>query len=467
MMKSLHLCNLANVAYGYCKILHESGHPVDVRCHDIKHLMSQPEWDDLELNSTDFPDEDDFFNNTADFGAYRRPDWFLAENLGAADRQLVRIAKAIPPKWIKSLIRPYYHRMLDWRDGFRRRRSAGVGAASTGPNGKADVWGLLCRESARHGQQWRLDEPSLKAYRPHVNWMRRHIDEHEVVFAYVLSPIYAMLDHGLPYVSVEIGTMRDIPFDGTVLGRLMALAYRRADHVLITNPDCNKAAERLGIKSYSFCPHPLDENVYVPAQTDSPLRREILAEYDANLIVFAPARQNWDIKGNDKYFRAFAELLKHRPKALLIVPAWGQEVDRSKGLCRQLGTDARTVWLDPLSEPWMVKYYQASDLVLDQFNLGVFGLITPKAMSCGKPTLTSYREDLHGWCFDEHPPVVGCSSEKDIFDAMLDLGSCPRKRAEVGGAARRWILKYFSKDRIKRDLICAMQRAKQNLEARK
>ena len=42
-MKSLHLCNLANVAYGYAKILRAGGREADVRCHDIRHLMSQPE----------------------------------------------------------------------------------------------------------------------------------------------------------------------------------------------------------------------------------------------------------------------------------------------------------------------------------------------------------------------------------------------------------------------------------------
>lgn len=467
MMKSLHVCNLANVAYGYGKILREGGYPVDVRCHDLKHLMSQPEWDDLELNSANFPDEDDFFNNTADFGDYRRPDWFRAEDLAAADRRVARLARSVLPPWAKRWIRPYYHHMLDRQDGLGRRSAAGVGGRARGANGRANACELLCRESEKHGPQWRLEEPSLRAYRPHVSWMCRQIQDHEVIFAYVLSPIYTMLSHELPYVSVEIGTMRDIPFDGTEVGKLMALAYRQADHVLITNPDCNRAAQRLGIKDYSFCPHPLDEDIYVPARSDGPLRRQIMAEHGATMIIFAPARQNWDVKGNDKYFRAFAELLKHRPKALLIVPGWGQEVDRSKRLCAQLGVEARTVWLLPISERWMVKYYQAADLVLDQFNLAVFGLITPKAMSCGKPTVTSYEEGLHTWCFAEHPPVVSCSSEKDIFRAMLELGGSPKKRVEIGGASREWILKYFSKERVRRNLISAMKRAKQNLEAGK
>ena len=62
---TLHVSNVANVAYGYAKILNANQRPASVACHDIKHLMSQPEWDDLVLNPADFADETDFYNNTA------------------------------------------------------------------------------------------------------------------------------------------------------------------------------------------------------------------------------------------------------------------------------------------------------------------------------------------------------------------------------------------------------------------
>ena len=466
-MKSLHLCNLANVAYGYCKILRHSGHVADLLCHDLKHLMSQPEWDDLELDSADFPDENDFFNNTADFGDYRRPDWFTAEDLAGGHRGFGKLARAVLPRWAKNWLRPYYYRALDWRGRPRCRDASPTGATTHTTDGWDHVCEALTDESRRHGPQWHLRKPALKAYQRHAEWVRRHAAGHDVAFAYVLSPIYAMLCHELPYITVEIGTMRDIPFEGTEVGKLMALAYRQADHVLITNPDCQKAAQRLGITSYSFCPHPLDESVYGPADGESPLRRQLISEHQATSILFAPARQNWDIKGNDKYLRAFAELLRHKPKALLIVPAWGQEVERSKRLCAQLGAQERTLWLAPLSERWLTKYYQAADLVLDQFNLGVFGLITPKAMACGKPVLTSYEESLHRWCFPEHPPVVRCSSEKESFEAMLRLSHSPQRQAEIGTPARAWVLRHYARKRIIDSLIEAMARAKERFEARK
>ena len=45
-VKQLHLANIANVAYGYAKILREAGAAADVLCYDLTHILSLPEWAD-------------------------------------------------------------------------------------------------------------------------------------------------------------------------------------------------------------------------------------------------------------------------------------------------------------------------------------------------------------------------------------------------------------------------------------
>jgi len=461
-MKSLHLCNLANVAYGYCKILHDGGHPVDLRCHDLKHVMSQPEWDDLELNADAFPEENDFFKGRVDLGDYRRPDWFLADDIVAAQPVAVRLARRVLPQPVKNVIKPFYYGLRRLRE----RVSSRNGARAAGETLRRRC-AQLAEESARYGDEWAVPAKFVRTFLPHASWLDRHVGDHDVIFAYVHSPIYAMIHNRLPYVAVEIGGLRDIPFDGTETGRIVALAYRKANHVIITNPDNNRAAERLGITSYSFCHHPLNETIYTPDKTDSPLRKELLARHDAEIILFASARQNWQVKGNDKFLRAFAELLRRGVKAVLVVPGWGQEVDRSRRLCDDLGIGRDVVWTKPMSEPSLAEYYRAADLVLDQFQLGVFGLITPKAMCCGKCVLTSYDPALHEWCFDEHPPIVACRTEKEIFEAMLSLGRSADARRRIGAQARRWALEHCSRKSIEKTLTEAMRAAVQNaVEAR-
>ncbi len=488
-LRSLHLCNLANVAYGYCKILEQAGDAVELRCHDLRHLMSQPEWDDLELEAEDFPDEWDFYSNTADFGDYRRPSWYRAVGIrpggivelgaeaaagaaepGVAERTRGGLANAA--RRALARLPPPLARRLKWR--IKSSLVAYQALRSDEPfletyrsyTAIARRFGALVAESESYGPDFAVDRDMLANFQRHAWWARQQYADCDVVFSYVLAPIYVMLLGDKPSVSVEIGTMRDLPFDGSDLGRLLALAYRLSSHVLITNPDVKRQADRLGLESYAFCPHPLDEEVYRPAP-DSELRRALVAETGAEHLLFAPARQNWEIKRNDRYLEAHRRLVHDDGlRALLIIPGWGQEVERSRALCRELGTERWVRWIPPQSEKLLVQYYRAADFVLDQFGLGVFGLITPKAMSCGAVVVTSYEPELHQWCFPEHPPLVAATRTEEIRRAIRELCGDAERRREIGARARRWVLDHHSKGRIRKILAEAMAIARERHAAR-
>ena len=83
-------------------------------------------------------------------------------------------------------------------------------------------------------------------------------------------------------------------------------------------------------------------------------------------------------------------------RAVLIVPGWGQEVERSQKLCRDLGIEERVSWIPAQSESLLVKYYRAADFILDQFGLAVFGLTTPKAMSCSMASMNAASPGMCG-----------------------------------------------------------------------
>lgn len=489
---SLHVCNLANVAYGYAKILDEFGYPVALRCHDLQHLMSQPEWDDLELCADDFPDENNFFDNAADFGDYRRPGWFKSESilplkldaepaqearisllrrgLSATLRASGRFGLAVARRALPIRVKTRLYPLLNYVNALYVRSTGTPDVVAQYMRFERDMarsYTRLMAAAAQHGREYAITRQMLLRFQPHAWWLRRNAVNRDALFAYVLAPIYAMLLDDRPWVAVEIGTMREIPFDGTDIGRLLALAYRRAPHVLITNPDVVKQAGRLGVTSYSFCPHPLDETQLIPVAEPSSLRRELEQQYDADFLIFAPARQNWAVKGNDRYLRAYAELLKQGTKAVLVIPGWGQEIERSKRLCRELGIGDRVAWIRPQSEKVLARYYQAADLVLDQFVLGVFGLTTPKAMACGAIVLTSYDRATHDWCFPEHPPLVACETEQEIFQAMNALASDTKRRKELASASRNWVCRYHSKRAIREVLSAAMDKASETFEARR
>lgn len=481
--RTVHISNIANVAYENCKILEQFGIPVELFCHDLTHVMSQPEWDDLDLQSDDFPDEYNFYNNTADFGSYRRPEWFYSGTLfdhldepqafnevplrASFFRKMMRllakltwwiipIARRLPNPLLGMLKRTYYRIMAGVVN------QSLVKEVGSPTHGGHNVEQLIIDRAE-------VSSSDLQLYAIHRNWMNRVSRNADVIFAYVLSPIYMLANHSKPFVAVEIGTMRDIPFDGTSTGKLLAEAYRQADYVLITNPDVHEQALKLGLERFEFCPHPIDEDRYRPltGETRASMRRRLFSVDDETLILFAPARQNWDVKGNDRYFRAVRMCKDRQLRLKLVIPGWGQQVERSKAYCDELGISDLIEWIKPVSEGGLIKYFSSVDVVLDQFELGVFGLTTPKAMSCGAVVITSYSPGVNAWCFNDHPPLLGATTDEDIFSHLVRLYFNREELASLGKQSREWVLSEHSKERVKSVLMHAAAQACQHFAGRR
>jgi glycosyltransferase involved in cell wall biosynthesis len=166
-------------------------------------------------------------------------------------------------------------------------------------------------------------------------------------------------------------------------------------------------------------------------------------QYQTNLILFAPSRHNWALKGNDLLLNAFARLLESIPqKPILILSEWGQEVDRSRRLIEALDVGARVVWTPPLNKMKLIDFYNASDIVLDQFTIGTFGTVTPEAMACGKPVMLHFDREVHNWCYAEMPPIIAAKTVAEIFEGLIRLVSDPGLRSAIGQSSREWIVKH-------------------------
>lgn len=488
---SVHICNLANVAYSNCKILSEKGDSVRLLTHDIAHVMSQPEWQDLDLNPSDFKDEWDFYGSidraASCLKGYNRPEWYFDSCIfdpgvvedaefgqqvpltqrfaGSSLIQARKVAKKVISKFPSSLqsIDKVYGTLKRW--GVSRRALEAELMAQLPRSRSEKVVNRLNDLIARtgdFGREWSVDLIDLLPYEKQAMWLNQHQIGSRTVFGYVTTAIYPMILHDVPVVAVEIGTIRDLPFEGTAYARTVAMMYREADHVLITNPDTVAAAERLGIENYSFCPHPVDESIYCPVEEEQKIKKA-----NEPVIIFAPARQNWSEKGNDKLYRAFAEVLRRGYKMELHVPAWGQDVERGRRLVKSLGISDLVKWLAPQSERRLIRSYQEADVVADQFVHGVFGLISPKAMACGCPVITSYRRDLNSWCFPEDPPLFPATEEKEIVNQLELLAGDPGLRQRAGIAARRWVEKYHSKSAVYSSLKGAESAAEAAAEQRR
>lgn len=422
-MKVLHVGNIANNAYNNAKFLRRKGIEADVLCYDYRHIMAEPEWEDAEFDAEVDEYHPDW--SRVDLHGFKRPDWFRHLDLNALNRNhfggrrqrfkgqyrlewdLMR-AKELARDTVRYLsLRWDYHRLV------RHRRD---------PVAYRDIVSMA----------------------PYVRYLGPYMKRYDIVQAYGLyEPRLALLvTPHTPFVAFEHGTMRDFPFEDSGNGRWISLVYKKARKIVITNADSILVAKRIGLTNFEFIPHPIDETKFRPQATA--LSVELRNRYGCESVLFSPARQNWSLKGNDKILRAFAHVLKRsKREVVLLLCAWGQEIERSRKLIEELGLERRVAWLPPLNKMRLREFYNAADVVLDQFTLGAFGTTTPEAMACGKPVMLYLNEEVHKWCLPEMPPIISAFTEAEIANRLMDLlEASAEERRLLGQRGRAWVEQY-------------------------
>ena len=421
MTRVLHIGNIANNAYLNAKFLRRIGVEADAFV-DETHVFSRPEWEDAPVS----------------FGG----DQFGSPGLAADAAR----AGWTMPAWVHGPRVPGTRPIdkLRYRGSYLYRGVLGAPRhLRLYSELRRDYTGL--REAL--GSDFTFSDMAA-GYR--MLWMHsilmgrldRLFGAYDLVQAYTVHPVLTMLTAPRrPYVAFEHGTMREVPFEDSPRGRLLALAYLRAEKVFITNPDVVVQAKQLGLDNYLFLPHPVDETKYTPGP--SPARRE-LGLQDETFLLFSPSRQDWDIKANDVMLRAFAQLAKREPRALLVLTEWGEEVARSRALARELGVAERVCWLEPLPKLKLIEMYRAADIVLDQFLIGTFGAIAPEAMACGAVVVMAFDRSVHEWCYDVQPPVVPARTVDEVAAALLHLVGDDGERDRISRASREWVVRHHN-----------------------
>ena len=157
-------------------------------------------------------------------------------------------------------------------------------------------------------------------------------------------------------------------------------------------------------------------------------------------------------KSNDIFYEGFARFVKEvAPKAAIIAVEWGGTLERSKELLKELGV-GRVKWIKPQNSRNMLKYIDASDLLVDQFWVGAFGTTMPKAMPLGKPSMCYVNPDLHSWCLPEMPPILNAKYPDEVFEMLAQAYKNPDWLINVGANAREWYNKYHSNKVIMKSL---------------
>ncbi|MEY4999466.1 MAG: hypothetical protein RIS00_1510 [Pseudomonadota bacterium] len=445
----LNIGNIANNAFKNAKILRQLGVECDVLCYDYYHVMSCPEWE-MASFATQGIEFDAPTWGAIDLGDYQRPYWFAQGRFLTCIDYLLALRTGKPET--EEL----------WRCLARERDSGGKAFPESSRPCEYDS-ALVHTQSLRLAALFetvfpdRANKPSPAAiadsFGGHITEtarIQRLFANYDLVVGYATDGFFPLLARKTPYACFEHGTIRTFPFENTLFGQMCALSYACASDVLISNCDNIIAARRLGLRSFRFLPHAMLEDFRVDPSALA-FRKELMAQHSADFVIFHPARQHWSTaedlnweKGNDRLIRAFARFVKtERPKALLIMVAWGQMVAASKALVAQLDIGHRVVWLDPQPMPVVGRYVAASDLLADQFVIGAWGAIMPHGMMLGIPTMLYLNEEVHRWCFQKMPPVLNVRIEDDIY-AGLRQAADPAYKAQIMQDAVAWYEDFHS-----------------------
>ncbi len=471
----LHIGNILNNGYLHCKYLRRRGVLADSLNVDYRHCQGQPEW--AEAFITDPVDEFNPDWSKVDLKGFRRPDWFFDVSLSEIPDLVSRLeeygrtpvepptpgpvrvpaylrARALASRILRALgVSPLVDRVKTWTNV---RAASRLGFAEEQREAQIQAWidgyarfyperlpGLSSKDIYDWLPRSLASAPMLRRYR--------------LIHAYALDPIYPLLGNpGQPFICYEHGTLREFPYEDSPRGRLYSLCLKKAEKVIITNADCNRSAERLGLNNYIFNPHIIDDDLFKPE--DSPLRRKLQEEYGCEFIFVAPSRHHWKhcppglenswFKRNDILIRGLGRLFRARPelRALVVFFDWGQEVALSKELIQECGFSDRVRWEPIQSKPALKEFYNAADIILDQFNngIGTFGAVVPESMACAKPVLLNYKKELHTWCYPELPPALNAPDEEAITHHIEQLIVNPEYRQKIGVEGRRWFETYHS-----------------------
>lgn len=416
-MRVLHLGNLVNNGYLNAKFLRAAGVEADVVA-DESHVISQPEWEEVDVETPS-----DHFSALDVPAAWTRPPWVLPIHDPAAARRFRG------QRWLefRALLARNAPRLRVLHRSLRREYEPLRSVLGAPLTTRDLAYALRISWYVR----LLLDRPLTPLFRAY-----------DLIEAYAAHPIIPLVvAPERPYVAYEHGTLREIPYEPTPRGRLMSLAYRLADRVVITNADVHTSALRLGLDNVVFIPHIIDEKKYVagPSPLGDRLRRE-----GADFVVVSVTRHDWHEKGNDVMISAFATLTKERPQAVLVLTEWGEEIDRSKRLIADLGVARNVEWMAPLSKRRLIDAYRAADVVLDQFVIGTFGGIAPEAMSCGTPVAMAFDAAIHAWCFSELPPILDARTSEQLAHHLIALSADETFRERVGRESREWICAHHS-----------------------
>jgi len=281
----------------------------------------------------------------------------------------------------------------------------------------------------------------IKFYdRTKSGWKRKIIKtmrdkKYDIIHSYTELIIFSYLSRR-HYIANPTGSdLRELAFSNSIRGILLRRALHKAKVVIAASPEVLDLLSKLKVKSGIFLPVLMDLELFKPNEFHSKSDK---------LIIFHPSNLDWKSKGNNNIVKGFAKFVKEQPNSQLLIVDRGINSKKTHELVMKLSLEKNVDFIKgPLDFSEMIKYYDKSDVIADQFIIGEFGGIGRESLCMGKPVLGFYDINNYKKIFGEPPPVINAQSPNEISEQLHFL-SDQSIREKLGKKGREWASKYHS-----------------------
>ena len=181
-----------------------------------------------------------------------------------------------------------------------------------------------------------------------------------------------------------------------------------------------------------FIPQPIFFEDFAPIKERTDTGRQ--------LKIFCPSRIDFRTKGTNIFFRGFARAIRKRKDLYLTFIDWGPDSNKIKKFIKENNLGGYVHSTLPFGKKELIEQYQLSDIVVDQFIFGGFGMVGIEAMACGKPILSYINNDDHISTYGSIPPVLNARNENEITNILSRIQK--EECRSVGEKGKKWLKKY-------------------------
>ncbi len=276
---------------------------------------------------------------------------------------------------------------------------------------------------------------------------------YDVVQGYSVDGLIPMINGIRNFASYEHGTLRELPFESSLIGIVCRTTFQHSPAVFITNSDVLPSADRLSIahERITYLPHAFDDCKLKQFRSRN---QNLRPPQDGSVVFFSPTRHHWKTgnsswqKGNDVFMKAAALLKRDSLKFKLVLVEWGAEVDESRKLIEDLNLSSIVEWTPTMSKKDLWIRYCTSHAVVDQFVSPALGGVGFETMALGLRLISALDRNQTERFFGEAPPCLDATSAEMCAVRMRQVIEDPDDKLGYGEAASQWMTKYHSAERI-------------------